>query len=153
MSGEIEMKKSQKPDKTSVWRFSKPGGKAEYERLTDEYASELTQIILRVKDIDEMLSAINKLIYKIKMEAYGIRTLTHKSRERESDQRLSLKRIKDLEEAKTELDNTKKKLNEKVFLTRKKSTREQEEILEVMQHYKTGEKLETADVHPADPKE
>ena len=144
--GEMEVKRSKKMSSSvKVWRLSRPGGKAEYLRITDEMSEELRTIILESETVDIMLDKINKLIQKAKMEAFGIRTMTHKQYERECDERLAYKRLKDIEDAKYDMDAKGMKINEQVFLTRKNITREREEILATMEHYKTGEKLDDID--------
>ena len=150
LQGEMDVRRVAGPKKMKVWRISKPGGREEYLRLTDEASEELTKIILETEDTDVMLARINELIQQVKMKAFGIRTLTHKRMERETDQRLSTKRVKELSEAKDRMDgigeNSKRmRLNEQVFLTRKRINSDREEILSTINHYKTGEKLETAD--------
>ena len=74
-----------------------------------------------------------------------MRTITHKRFERESDERLAVKRVIELEKAKNEMDLQRKKITEQIFITRKKFNAEQENFTEALNHYKTGERLENID--------
>ena len=143
--GELKVVHSKSREKIRTWRLSKPGGKAEYQRITNELAIEAVELIIYSENCAIMAEKISALIQKAKMLAFGMRTLTHKRFERETDERLQMKRIKDLQEAKENLDRMGKRLNEQVFLTRKKVCREEEGVVEALNHYKTGERLEDAD--------
>ena len=131
--------------KISVWRLDAPGGKARYERLTDQFADLAVQIILESPNSNIMLERLNNLIRKIKMEAFGMRTISHKRFAKECDERLATKRLCELERAKEELDQQTRKISEQVFLVRKSENREQETFMEALNHYKTGERLEDPD--------
>ena len=141
--GEIKVKRPSKyKKKLKMWRLNAPGSKLRYETLTDEKADDAADIIMNSKDSDEMLEKLNKLIEEIKLEAYGLTTITHKKFERIVDERLNLKRFMELEKAKNDLDNKAAKVNDKIFTTRKNLMKEQEAFTEAMDHYKTGERLE-----------
>ena len=141
--GEIKVDRTRESKKKiKVWRLDAPGGKLRYEILTDQHADEATKIILESSSSDEMMLRLNKLIKVIKLQAYGVRTVTHKRFERDSDDRLAVKRVIELEKAKNEMDLQRKKVTEQVFITRKRFSAEQDGFTEALNHYKTGERLE-----------
>ena len=141
--GEMRVKKPNKyKKKLKMWRINAPGSRLRYELLTDEKADEAAEIIVNSKDSNEMLERLNKLIEEIKLEVYGLTTITHKKFARITDERLNLKRFMDLDRAKNDLDNDGIRVNDQIFMARKRVMREQEAFTEAMDHYKTGERLE-----------
>ena len=143
--GECEVKMGKGKDPIRTWRLTRPGGRAEYQRITNEKAEEAARVINESPDCTEMADTIAKMLYDAKVESFGLRTTTHTRFEKETDERLLAKRLRDINEAKEQRDAEGKKLNEQVFLTRKKVCKEEEEIVEAMNHYKTGERMEDKD--------
>ena len=144
--GEMKVGSSVKPpQKIKMWRMSRPGGRLMYQNLTDQMADLAVEIINNSMTSDEMMKRINDLLHKIKLEAFGVRTVTHKRKEREDDIRLLTRRMKELERANKEMDAERKKLHERVFITRKKAETNSDEILEAIDHYKTGERLNSVE--------
>ena len=93
--GEMRVSKSIKPpQKIKMWRMSRPGGRLMYQNLTDRMADLAVEIINNSVTSDEMMKRINDLLHKIKLEAFGIRTITHKRKEREDDARLLTRRMR-----------------------------------------------------------
>ena len=84
--------------------MNRPGGKDKYRELTDLKAEEAYEIIISSPDNDTMFEKLEELIIKIKDEAYGIRTITHKKAQRESDTALILKRASEIKEALNNMD-------------------------------------------------
>ena len=144
--GELKVDRTKaSKQKIKIWRLDAPGGKVRYQILTDQHAEEATRIILESPNSDVMMLELNKLLKKIKLQAYGVRTITHKRFERESDERLATKRLIELERAKHEMDLQRKKVHEQVFITRKKLSNDQDNFTEALNHFKTGERLEDID--------
>ena len=139
--GEVELQKSKAKKKIKAFRYSRPGGKILYRNALEERDLEALNIIQTVPDVDEMFSKISEIIKEVKTETLGVRTMTHKQRERESMNNLAVRRMKELQETMDELDDQKKKLNEKIFIGRKRFENEGGETLEKIKHYKSGEVL------------
>ena len=147
--GEINLNRntdSKRKPKIRQWRMNKPGGKDKYRELTDLYADEAYNIIRNNEDTEIIFSQIQDLINKIKTESYGIKTITKKKAERESDENLLLKRSTLIKEAIEKMEMDGKRLNEQIFLSRKQfNSNDEDEVIEAMDHYKTGEHLEDPD--------
>ena len=139
--GEVMVKRSKKKSKIRSWRYSRPGGKQKYRELLEEKDLDALKVIQETEGVDEMFDKISQIIDDVKMEAFGVRTSTHKQREREHINNLAVKRMKDIQDAIDEMEENKKKLNEKVFIGRRKFEREGGETIEALKHYKTGELL------------
>ena len=139
-----------RPDKVKQkikqWRMNRPGGKDKYRELTDMNAERALSIILENECTEKMFNELQKLINEIKDKAYGIRTTTKKRAERQTDQNILLKRSLDIKDAIEKMDLDGKKINEKIFLSRKQfNSNDDDEIIQAMDHYKTGERLENPD--------
>ena len=147
--GEILVKKkknNKKKSKIKTWKTSRPGGKEKYYELTDKEAENALKIIQEAENNEEMYEKLEKLIEKIKDEAFGKRTITKKKQEREEKEKLLMKRKHEIEE---NLDNMKtqgKRINEQIFMTRNQlNNNDDDEIMEAIDHYKTGERLTDPD--------
>ena len=145
--GEIQVEREkQKKIKIKMWKMNRPGGKNKYYELTDMKAEDAMKIIRESKSTEEMYQAIQKLIEAIKDEAYGRRTVTMKRMEREKNEALLTKRKEEIKQAIQRMDEDGKRLNEKIFLTRNQLDKnDDDEIMEAIDHYKTGERLEDPD--------
>ena len=137
-----EQKRKDMKTKQVGWRYNAPGGKERFERETNNRAMEAWEIVDNNDDMDIMYEKIENILTEIKTEVLGKQTTTARRRERERDEDLIVKRIKDVEEA---MDGMKKKrINEQVFITRKRlEANNDDDLIEAIDHYKTGQRLET----------
>ena len=145
--GEVKVERiKEKKLKTTMWRMNRPGGKEKYYEITDREAEKALAIIREDETTEIIYKKILKLIEKIKMEAYGKRSLTAKRREREEKEKLLLKRKFEIEENLDKMKKDNKRINEQIFMTRKNAGRnDEDEITEAIDHYKTGERLTDPD--------
>ena len=142
----VQKKKGKKKKKMKMWKMSRPGGKEKYYELTDKEAENALKIIQETESNEEMYDELEKLIGKIKDEAYGVRTITKKRREREEKEKLLMKRKCEIEENIEGMKNQGKRINEQIFMTRNQiNSNDDDEIIEAIDHYKTGERLTDPD--------
>ena len=144
--GEVEVKyasSNKSIPKVTRWRTHLKGARVDYQNETDRQAERLLDIIEKHDNSDEMLEQIYKLIDEIKMKVFGLQTITVKKIERTSDEKLLLQRVKEIEKANDDMLELGKKINEKIFIAKKKACDELDDgLLEAIDHYKTGERLE-----------
>ena len=139
----VNLKERKRRSKTKIWNLRKKGAKLLFQYTTNMKAGLARKIVLEAKNCTEMLQMIEKLLLQAKREAFEVRTVTRRKLERETDERLSMKRVKELQEISEEMSDFRLRIPDKVFLSRKKLMKEEEELIEALDHYKTGERLET----------
>ena len=130
--------------KTQMWNYKVLGGKAKFQHETNERAPLAIKAIIEDPDIDSVITTIDGLLFGAKKESFLLRTVTHKKLKRESDERLAVRRLKEIQEM-NDVMGTRKPVAERVFLARNRLQTEGDELLEAMDHYKTGVRLETAE--------
>ena len=142
--GELKVnnvKRDRKP-KVKIFNIRAEGAKAEFQRNTNERAKEARRKIVQASDCTAALEEVNKLLFEIKTKTFKVRTVTQMKLKRMSDEDLALRRCKELQEVADEMGNMRKKIPEKVFIGRNQVIREEEEMLDAIDHYKTGQRLE-----------
>ena len=138
----VSVKTKKREDKVKIWDLKKKGAKALFQFLTNQKAGIARKIVINAKNCTEMLEQIEALLLIAKKEAFDLKTVTTKRMERETDERLALKRVRELQELADEMNDFRLRTADKVFLARKKLIKEQEEMNEALDHYKTGERME-----------
>lgn len=146
--GEMKVKEGRRPraETSKQWNTSKHGAKEEFRKETNNSVPELMEIVRTSANANIMMWRVNQLLDKIKMKVFGLRTVTKKKKERDSDERLLLKRTETVARAVNTMDEEKKRQMERVFIARKRANRnDDDDLLEVLQHHKTGAKMSTAE--------
>lgn len=131
-----------KKKKIKVWSYKKPGAKDRFQHFTNEKADAAIKHIVEQPSCKQAVEEIYKLLERAKKESFELRTVTQRKMQKESDENLVTKRVKLLQGIADDMGG-RKRLPQKVFSARKKIIGESEEMVEALDHYKTGKRLET----------
>ena len=141
----VETVKMKRKPKMKVFNYNEPGAREKFQRETNERAEVAIGAVINEPDCDKVLDVIAGLLFDAKRASFKVRSISKKRLKREDDKNLAVKRAKAIREASDAIGNSRKRIPEKVFMIRKKEMEERDEVLEAIDHYKTGVRLETSE--------
>ena len=93
------MSKVKESNRTTSWRYSKPGGNAKFEEETNRIGEEVENMLLSGADLNSVYEHILSSVEKAKLTAYGKSTKTKNQAKKDSDKVIWRKRMKEIQRA------------------------------------------------------